>query len=419
MASDIMPRKKIELCLASPTLYPPRGGAELRFLSYLSGLCQRDINIRIFSGTPKSKKLTEDDCAQDWYQTSPGTIIHPVPYNGVPIHWVRLPDKNKKERIASFNQELLTYCQNPETRPDVIQLIEPLVPASTLALFHLKKLGIARIFAYSLPYKLPSKPLKKLFRRWALRRLYQQLDCVVTASAETRDLAFSLGLKNRIEVIPNGVNLTRFHPISAKAKTALSTALGLGDAAQVMITVGSIIPRKGIDFLLKVWIPLARQFPELHLVFVGPNFNKNDPESRSFQKKLEGLIAESGARDRVHFTGRVQNVEEYLQAADLFVFASEREGMANVVLEAMASQLPIVMTPHIGLPPDFGQPDDQYLLVERSLAPFVSAITNLLENDERRNKLAQSGREWVEKTMDIESILDRYADLYHGLADDR
>lgn len=411
-----MSRKKIELCLASPTLYPPRGGAELRFLSYLSGLRQRDINIQILSGTPKEKKLTAEDLAQDWYKAPPGTIIQTEPLDGTPIHWVRLPDKGRKERAAAFDKALLNYCRHSEHRPDVIQLIEPLLPRSTPTLFRLKKLGISRIFSYSLPYNLPSNPLKRALRQAALRIMYQQLDCVVTASTETRDLAFGLGLKNRIETIPNGVNLKRFHPVPAETKRALRASLGLGDIGKMMITVGSIIPRKGIDLLLEAWIPLAKRFPDLHLVIVGPRADKSTSKLHAFHQRLMGLIADSGAGDRVHFTGRVQNVEEYLRASDLFTFTSEREGMANVVLEAMASELPTVMTPHIGLAPDFGRPDRQYLLVERNPDAIATAVADLLEDDGRRNELAQNGRKWIEETMDLESILDRYAALYHDLA---
>ncbi len=183
-----------------------------------------------------------------------------------------------------------------------------------------------------------------------------------------------------------------------------------------MATVGSIIPRKGIDLLLESWQALGKRFPDLHFLLVGPRTDEKDPKLNAFNNKLVDLVNASGAGNRVHFTGRVQNVESYLQAADLFVFASEREGMANVILEAMASGLPVVLTPHIGLPPDFGAPARQYILADRKPASIVEAVSELLENEECCSELAASGRKWVEASMDLNRVLDRYADLYHELS---
>ena len=413
-----MPYQNIELCLASPVLYPPRGGAEKRFLSYLPGLSQRGINVRILSGTPKAKKLTEHDHAQEWYLSPPGSIIPTDPIHDTPIHRVRLPDKASSNwrRIALFNQALIRFCRQPGHKPDVVQLIDPLSPLSIPWLLRLKTLGVARMFAYTLPYELPSQPLARVLRQSALRLMYQQLDCVVTGSGVTKELAFKLGFKNRIEEIPNGVDLQRFQPVSCEAKRALRSSLGLGDMDRMMTTVGSIIPRKGIDLLLESWVSLSKRFPELHFVLIGPRTDKNDPKLNTFHERLVDLVNASGAGNRVHFTGRVQNVESYLQASDLFVFASEREGMANVILEAMASGLPVVMTPHIGLPPDFGKPGHQYLLAERNSESIAAVVEALLDNNESCRELALNGRKWVDKTMDLETVLDRYAALYHELS---
>ena len=183
-----------------------------------------------------------------------------------------------------------------------------------------------------------------------------------------------------------------------------------------MTTVGSIIPRKGIDLLLESWIHLAKQFPQLHFLLIGPRIDENDPKLSAFNQRLVDLVNASGAQNRVHFTGKVKNVESYLRASDLFVFASEREGMANVILEAMASGIPVVLTPHIGLPPDFGQPDHHYLMVERSADSISSMIGKLLNDKSLYSALARNGRKWLQETMDLEKVLDRYAAIYHELS---
>lgn len=409
-------RKNIELCLASPVLYPPRGGAEIRFTSYLSGLGKRGINVRLLTGTPKAKKITDQDKARDWFRAPPGSLITNEPLNGVPVDQVRLPDRSGWKRVTIFNRALLNHCRLAQPRPDIVQLIEPLSPLALPWLYRLKTLGVARSFAYTLPYELPAKGFRKVLRQNALRLLYSQLDCVITGSEATRAHAFSLGLRTRTEVIPNGVNLQRFKPVTKEEKKNLRASLGLGGVARMITSVGSIIPRKGTDLLLESWAVLARRFPDLHFVLVGPRTDESDPKLRAFHEKLVGLVNRSGAADQVHFTGRVENVESYLQASDMFVFASEREGMANVVLEAMASGVPVVLTPHIGLPPDFGEPSHQYLLAERHSESFAAAVSALLDDEKRHNDLAQNGRKWVERSMDLDSVLDHYADLYHELA---
>jgi glycosyltransferase involved in cell wall biosynthesis len=396
-------------------LYPPRGGAEIRFLGYLAGLAERGVKARLFSGTPKAKKLTAQDREQDWYRTPPGRILPADVVNGVPLHQVRLPDKGGWRRVSCFNRALLDYCRRAESRPDVVQLIEPLSPLSTPWMYRLKGLGIARMFAYTLPYELPRQPFRKFLRQQALRQLYGQLDCVITGSAISRDHALKLGLDVRTEVIPNGVNLQRYRPVATEEKLALRAGLGLGAASRVMTTVGSIIPRKGIDLLLETWVSLAWKFPDLHFVLVGPRTDESDPKLSAFNRRLVELMSASGAGERVHFTGRVQNVEAYLQASDLFVFASEREGMANVILEAMACGLPVVMTPHVGLPPDFGRPAEQYLLAERNPESLATVVSMLLENNAYSHEIASNGRHWVEETMGLDCILDSYAALYHEM----
>jgi glycosyltransferase involved in cell wall biosynthesis len=210
--------------------------------------------------------------------------------------------------------------------------------------------------------------------------------------------------------------LQKFHPLIGEAKKALKASLGLADMDRIMVTIGSIIPRKGIDLLLESWQAIGKRFPDLHFLLVGPRTDEKDPKLNAFNDKLMDLVNASEAGNRVHFTGRVQNVESYLQAADLFVFASEREGMANVILEAMASGLPVVMTPHIGLPPDFGKPTQQYLLAERNSMSVAKVASELLEDAERCRDLSVNGRRWVEQSMDLNRVLDRYAALYHELA---
>jgi glycosyltransferase involved in cell wall biosynthesis len=194
-------------------------------------------------------------------------------------------------------------------------------------------------------------------------------------------------------------------------------ALGIEPRDMMITAVGAVIPRKGTDLLLAAWIRLAKRHPQAHLVVVGPRADTSNPELADFHRRLEVLIAACDAPERVHLTGKVDNVDAYLRASDICVFPSKKEGVCNAVLEAMASGVPVILTPHVGLPEDFGEPDQQYLLVERDPDALAAVIERLIENGELRSRLGRCGRRWVEEVMDLERTLDRYAVLYHSLAD--
>lgn len=408
--------RKIHLYLASPIIYPPRGGAELRFWRYLPGLRQRDINVTVVTGTPKAKKITADDCIQEWYQYNPGEIIPVDSVNGVPVHQVRLPDHTGWHRTIIFNQALLNFCFQSGQKPDIVQFLTPLPPRSIPWLIWLRIFGIARVFSYTLPSDLPVEFLKRSVHRWSLKRLYRQLDCLVASSEVTRNIVSGLVPESRLEVIPNGVDLERYRPGTIIERRQLRESLGLKNDDQVITTVCAVHPRKGVDLLLEAWGSLALKYPRAHLFIVGSRHDQVDPNLRSFSRRLKFLVDASGAGDRVHFTGSVKNVEEYLRISDVFAFASRKEGMGNVVLEAMATGLPVILTQFTGLPKAFGVPGSHYVLVEREADAFATEISTILDDSGLSAEMGESCRQLMEKTMGMGRILDRYAALYHELA---
>jgi glycosyltransferase involved in cell wall biosynthesis len=226
-----------------------------------------------------------------------------------------------------------------------------------------------------------------------------------------------MGIRSHVEVIPNGVDLDRFRPTEDDAeRIELRKALGIGAKNPVLLSIGAIHPRKGIDLLLEAWVSLARRFPNAQLYLIGMRHDLNAPKLGDFKKRVDELLDASGAADRTHFLGYIDNVEAYLKAADLLVFPSRREGMPNAVLEAMASGLPCVLTPFIGLSPDFGRPDKEYLLVDHDPQAIANGVASVLDDDALQQRLAVNGRRWVQDNMNVEDMLDRYAALYRSIA---
>jgi glycosyltransferase involved in cell wall biosynthesis len=319
---------------------------------------------------------------------------------------------------VAFSHAILRFCGEADHRPDVVQLIPSLQPRSIPWLKWIRwRLGIPIVYGYTILIELPSNPIRRAFRGWALRRLYHAVDCIVVGSEVLKKSLRALGVRTRIEVIPNGVNLQRFRPVADESeRTKSRAALGFAAGGKIITFVGAVSPRKGADFLLEAWVRLAPRFPSAHLVVLGPRKDLGRPALKSFARHLEHLVTASGCPERVHFPGLVDNVEEYLRASDVFVFPSRREGTPNTVLEAMACGLPIVMCPFLGLPQEFGQSGREYLLANHDPDLLASGIAAVLENGELGATLGRRARRWVEETMDVERSLDQYAALYHELA---
>ena len=370
----------------------------------------------MLTGTPKLKKNLSAGHDPDELPDEQNVLSKEL-IDQISIQRVPLPDRAGWRRSIAFNQAVLRFCQQPGYRPDIVQLVSSLQPRSVIWLKQLRTVAKALVYAYTLPLKLPSNPIKRAIRRKTLRYLYNRMDCIIVNSPQMREQMLELGVNVRMEFIPNGVDLARFRPaIDADERGLIRRSLGIESQATVITTVGAVHPRKGTDLLLESYVRLAARFSDLHLYIVGLRKDLTYPDLAEFRRKLQKWIAESEARDRIHFPGLVRNVEDYLRASDVFAFPSLREGMPNVVLEAMASGLPVIMTPFIGLSEELGRAGREYLLADHDPDSIAAVLTELIEDGGLREKLGQQARRWVENNLDIERSLDRYAALYYELA---
>jgi UDP-glucose:(heptosyl)LPS alpha-1,3-glucosyltransferase len=139
----------------------------------------------------------------------------------------------------------------------------------------------------------------------------------------------------KITVVYNGVDNERFHPRHRpEARKRVRAELGIPPDSPTVLFVGSGFRRKGLDRLLRLW--RDQEMAGVYLVIVG-----NDANLSSYQKQY-------ASRNDIIFTGPRSDVENFYGAADLLVLASVQEGFGNVVLEAFAAGLPVVLVAGVG-----------------------------------------------------------------------
>ncbi|MCE2693089.1 MAG: glycosyltransferase family 4 protein [Verrucomicrobiaceae bacterium] len=268
-----------------------------------------------------------------------------------------------------------------------------------------------------------------VWRRWAQRwkswrnlRPFHKVVVSTTVMARWfQNQGVDLG---RIEVIPNGVDVKRFRPAAEVAeKLDLRRRLGIDATAPVVLFAGSIVPRKGIDLLLRAWPPVVDRVPDAQLVLVGgfdrPTFMTKErmQELSRFQDEMRFLAVREECRGSVTFAGESTCVEEWMRASDVFVFPTEQEGMGNVVLEAMATGLPCVITEFHGLPEkEFGKAGTEFILVPRNKESLANGLVQALSSPNMSYTMGRLGNEWVNREMRFDLTIDRYARLYRRLA---
>ncbi|MGB9128242.1 MAG: glycosyltransferase [Thiobacillus sp.] len=172
-----------------------------------------------------------------------------------------------------------------------------------------------------------------------LSRTLKSAARVFSVSDSLRRLAIELGVDpDKTEVIGNGIDIARFQPVD---RVAARQKHGLPQDAKVLVSVGALVPRKGMHRVIEVMPALLERHPDLHYAIVGGASPEGDNRA-----ELTAQVARLGLADRVHFLGALSpdELKWPLSASDVFVLATRNEGWANVFLEAMACGLPVITT---------------------------------------------------------------------------
>ncbi len=391
-----MSNTPINVCLVSRYFYPRLAGGADRFRKYAPGLRDRGIHLRVVT------------------VLEPGTTTQEV-VDGIPVHRVSM-DKDVLDVNAMLIRKAMVSFQEQKRWPEILHFLNHSI-RGVPDVWRAKFLGIPCLITFTMmpaEHQWIRKKLKNLIYQWIRCHPF---DRIITSSTVMSKRVRKLHYPARcLEIIPHGVDIKRFRPVSSLLeRNMIREQLGWGFDDEIVLFVGRIIPRKGVDLLLSAWPDILRQRPKAKLVLIGPR-QKNMPTFQSFNNKIDELILNIIPSERMMFAGIVKNVEAYMQAADVFVLPSRREGMSNVAAEAMATGLPCILTPHDGLPAEFGKPGREFLLVPRHTDALAANILEVLEDNDFRRKIGRAARNWVERRLNIENSLDKYSDIYRELS---
>ena len=253
--------------------------------------------------------------------------------------------------------------------------------------------------------------------------VFKSVDSVVsicTAMIESCDQA---GVAKTKQVyIPYGVNTQLFKRVEDLSKAEIRRKLGLEQNKKYIIFVGSAIERKGIDIMVDSFLSISGKMKDIELLIVGPC--EFDPRlhynGRQLQEMVENSkdkinLAQSG--HLVHWIGQVENVHEYMNAADVFCLPTRREGFGLVIIEAMASGLPVVVARLDGITTDIIPSDDVGILIPGySHQDYAKAIMTLLTDPEKAAQMGSAARQRALSEFSLEGTVEKWLDLFQNLS---
>jgi len=242
--------------------------------------------------------------------------------------------------------------------------------------------------------------------RESLRRQLELVSSIVTVSEYHRDYLVDLCPRWRpgdIHVIHYGLNPVEFTSAHVPSE----------DDTIRIISVGSLFEKKGHEFLIDACAQLAAKGYRFRCSIVG-----NGP----LQKALQGRINDLNLQERVELLGAKNQteVQDLYNHSDIFALAcviaksGDRDGMPNVLLEAMAMQLPVITTPVTGNPELVHDGENGLLVTERDSHALGQAIERLINDQSLRRRLGQQGRQTVLDTFDIRCTAAQMAQFFQS-----
>ncbi|WP_428389449.1 glycosyltransferase family 4 protein [Mucisphaera sp.] len=229
---------------------------------------------------------------------------------------------------------------------------------------------------------------------------------VLVVSPDLADAARQAGVNdNHLTYVPNGID----HQANQRTQTTAQArqALGIDPNRKVIAVSARLSGEKRIDRAIALLYELQKKQidAELHLAGDGP-----------LRAELQDQAATLGVTDRVVFHGWLNQTAALLEAADLVLLPSDKEGLPNALLEAMARSTAVAATP-VGGVPDLLDHGNAGRLLAGPVTNWIQPIANLLEDDNARQQLALAGRQRIENHFTFDQRMQKVIRIYDHLLD--
>mgnify|MGYP005847257897 CR=1 FL=1 len=232
--------------------------------------------------------------------------------------------------------------------------------------------------------------------------LYNLSDIVIANSKATSErFSYFRNAESKVKVVYNGVNIKKFKRSSKDDKREF----GIPPNFKVITSIGRLEYAKGFSFFLKAAKHILDRIKNIKFLIVGDG---------PLKEELVKITEEMRLKDNVVFTGYInrKDITKIYSITDVFVLSSLREDFGNVVIEAMASGIPVVATSAGGVPEIIKNGIDGLLVPPKNPEAIAAACIKLLKNKELYKRISTTAREKIRKYFTITKHSEKIIEIY-------
>jgi len=360
------------------------GGAERVLLKTVEGLMRANCDVRVvtFKSDPEIELFKRFPCPVDVF-----TLDCTYNYNALRVAWKirQLIRSHKIQIVHTFHET-----------SDIWGGFVARISGCRAIVSSRRDMGILRRRKHDIAYKVSG--------------LYE--DRVLAVSEQVRNYCIKADRlsPNKVIALYNGIDVTAVdsHPASGFDRGAF----GILESAPIITTVGHVRRIKGIDTLIQAAARVCLEFPEAVFLVVG------DSSENDHFEQLKQLTSQLGLTANIKFLGAQDNVFSILKNSDIFLLPSRSEGFSNALLEAMACELPCVVTNVGGNSEAVAHGVNGYVVERENPEAMARSVTDLLRSPEKARRLGRMGRIIVEQRFSLETMIHKLVAVYEGLLDD-
>jgi glycosyltransferase involved in cell wall biosynthesis len=338
---------------------------------------------------------------------TPGEKMYPVPEGARLIECVRTTPFSNVYR--EFSVEMYQYLKKHAPEYDVIHMH---------GIWHFGSLA---------PFLIPNKAIKVitihgLLDKWAVahskwkkdivtflyqKRLLGKADLIqINNTDEEQDVIRYLGYRPKnMVIVPNGMKLDEYSRSSLPEKGIFRLKNGIRPDQQLVLFMGRLNVKKGLDLLLPAFQKVHQQLPNAILILAGPD--------DGYQAETEEFIQKNQLGDRIKLVGMLTDTikKEALSDADLFVLPSYSEGFSIAVLEAMTSGVPALVSDRVGFGDYIARHQAAYLTPLTSDG-VADGLLKILQDNAYADDLAKRAHRMVTENFDIRVVANQLLEEY-------